>query len=57
MVLLYNEVVETIIKTSNTITKDQQLFSKAIDDGLNAVNKLQEAVVHLSSIGEHISNM
>ncbi|ALA62305.1 DUF5424 family protein [Rickettsia amblyommatis] len=48
------EVVETIIKASNAITKDQQLFSKAIDDGINAVNKLQEAAIHLSSVGEPI---
>ncbi|MGG2345068.1 DUF5424 family protein [Rickettsia amblyommatis] len=43
-----------IIKASNAITKDQQLFSKAIDEGINAVNKLQEAAIHLSSVGEPI---
>lgn len=49
------EVVETIIKASNAITKDQQLFSKAIDDGLNAVNKLQEAALHLSGAYEPLA--
>ncbi|WP_395477275.1 DUF5424 family protein [Rickettsia endosymbiont of Pantilius tunicatus] len=49
------EVVETIINASNAITKEQQLFSKAIDDGLNAVNKLQEAAIHLSSACEPIA--
>ncbi|GAA5253099.1 DUF5424 family protein [Candidatus Rickettsia kedanie] len=53
--LIIYEVVETIVKVSNTINKDQQLFSKAIDDGLNAVNKLQEAAVHLSSTYEPIA--
>ncbi|MFP3012619.1 MAG: DUF5424 family protein [Rickettsia sp.] len=48
------EVVDTIIKASNAITKDQQLFSKAIGDGIDAVNKLQEAAVHLSSTYEPI---
>jgi hypothetical protein len=49
------EIVETIIKASNAITKDQQLFSKAIDDGLNAVNKLHEAAIHLSGVCEPIA--
>jgi hypothetical protein len=31
------EVGDTIIKASNAITKEQQLFSKTIDDSLNAV--------------------
>uniref|UniRef100_UPI001C4434BC DUF5424 family protein n=1 Tax=Rickettsia sp. TH2014 TaxID=1967503 RepID=UPI001C4434BC len=32
-----------------------QLFSKAIDDGLNAVNKLHEAAIHLSGVYEPIA--